>query len=167
MKKNYIITSIALFLVFLSFANCDMFKNKMVIKDGSKVSINYVLKVDGNIVDSSEGKGPLAYTQGSGQIIPGLEKQLVGLKAGDKKIVAVAPAEGYGEKNPDGIRKVARKDFKDPGALKVGAAVNGSVEGEQFRAMVVAMDDKEVTLDFNHPLAGKTLNFEIEVVKVE
>ncbi len=139
----------------------------MVIKEGSKVAINYKLTVDGEVVDSSEGREPLAYTQGSGQIIPGLEKELVGLKAGDKKSVAVAPAEGYGEHNPAAVQKVPRTAFKDADKLKVGSVVGGQVQGQDFEAQVVALDTKEITLDLNHPLAGKTLNFEVEVVSVQ
>jgi len=169
MKKEFF-TSLIVVSIVMCFSNCGLFKKaeeKIVIKESSKVAINYVLKVDGKVVDSSEGGEPLNYTQGSGQIIPGLEKQLVGLKAGEKKNVAVAPAEGYGERNPDAVQKVERNAFKDAQSLNVGSVVGGSVQGQEFQAVVVALDDKEVTLDLNHPLAGKTLDFEIEIVSVQ
>ena len=139
----------------------------MTIKDGSKVSINYRLTVDGVLVDSSDGGGPLTYTQGASDIIPGLESALAGLKAGDKKSVVVAPEEGYGEHDPKAMQKVSRATFQDVDQLEVGMLVSGKSGDEQFQAIVVEMSPTEVTLDFNHPLAGKTLHFEIEITKVE
>ena len=139
----------------------------MVIKEGSKVSIKYKLTVDGNVIDSSDGRDPLAYTQGSGQIIPGLEKQLAGLKVGDKKNVVVDAKDGYGEHNPAALQKVQKNAFKDAEKLKVGSVVGGQVGGQDFEAVVVELDDKFVTLDLNHPLAGKTLNFDVEIVSVQ
>lgn len=156
--------------VLAMIAGCSVFnkaEDKMVIKEGSKVSINYKLTVDGVVMDSSDGREPLTYTQGSSQIIPGLEKQLAGLKAGDKKVVVVEAKEGYGERNPDAVQKVPRTAFKDVDKLKVGSIVGGQVGGQDFDAQVVELDDKSVTLDLNHPLAGKVLNFEIEVVSVQ
>ena len=166
--------STLLYIVISSFTvigvNCSNQQTKettMTIKDGSKVSINYTLKVEGEVVDTSQGREPLQYTQGSGQIIPGLEKELKGLKKGDKKSVTVNPDEGYGRHNPDAIQKVPRDAFKDTKNLKKGDVVGGNVSGQRFQAVVVDMNEKEVTLDLNHPLAGKTLNFDIEIVNVE
>lgn len=139
----------------------------MTIKKGSKVSINYTLKVDGNVVDTSEGKEPLSYTQGSGQIIPGLEKQLEGMKKGDKKNVTVTPQDGYGDRNPNSVQKVSKDAFQNTDKLKLGDVVGGSVSGQKFQAVVTEIGEKEVTLDLNHPLAGKTLNFDVEIVGVE
>jgi FKBP-type peptidyl-prolyl cis-trans isomerase SlyD len=167
MRKTSIVAIISL---LIAVAGCSKFKtteDKMTIKEGSKVSINYKLTVDGVVVDSSDGRGPLTYTQGSGQIIPGLEKQLAGLKAGDKRSVVVEAVEGYGEHNPDAVQKVPRAAFKEADKLKVGSVVGGQVGGQDFEAVVVAVDPKEITLDLNHPLAGKTLNFDVEVVSVE
>lgn len=139
----------------------------MTIKNGSSVSINYTLKVDGNVVDSSEGREPLTYVQGSSQIIPGLEKEMEGLKIGDKKSVTVSPESGYGVRDERLIHRVPAASFKDGGTLKVGDVVNGKVQGETFQAQVTAVSPNEITLDLNHPLAGKTLNFDVEVVAVK
>jgi len=139
----------------------------MVVKDGAKVSFNYTLKMDGKVVDSSEGKPPLTYTQGVGEIVPGLEEQMVGLKVGDKKSIVVTPENAYGEHNPKAMQKVPKTAFKDPKALRVGSIVSGQAQGKEFEAIVASLDDKDVTLDFNHPFAGKTLNFDIEVVSVQ
>jgi FKBP-type peptidyl-prolyl cis-trans isomerase SlyD len=138
-----------------------------MITKGSKVSIHYSLTVEGQVVDSSEGKEPLTFVQGTGQIIPGLDKEIVGLKAGDKKTVVVAPELGYGPRNPDALQKVPPDAFQNSDKIKAGDVVQGNVQGKQFQAVVASIDKDAVTLDLNHPLAGKTLNFEIEIVKVE
>lgn len=140
----------------------------MVITNGSTVSIEYTLTVDGQVVDTSDNRGPLTYKQGSGQIIPGLEKQLTGLKAGEEKSVVVPPAEAYGEIDPGAVQKVPLttlpKDLKlEPG---MALAMQGN-DGQQFPVTVKEVDGEQVTLDLNHPLAGKTLQFQVKVVKVE
>ncbi len=139
----------------------------MAIEDGKKVGIHYTLTVDGQVVDSSAGKDPLTYTQGSMMIIPGLEKEIKNMKVGDKKTVTVTPEEGYGQRDPAAVHKVPRTAFKDVDNMQVGGVITGESQGQKFQAMIVALDDKEVTLDMNHPLAGKTLTFEVELVGVE
>lgn len=139
----------------------------MSVQEGSKVSIHYTLTVDGNVVDSSKSGEPLRYVQGEGQIIPGLEKELSGMKKGDKKEVKISPAEGYGERNENAVQKVGKKMFKEASELKVGGVVRGESGGNPFQAVITALEGDEVTLDFNHPLAGKTLHFDVEVMQVE
>jgi len=139
----------------------------MKIEKGSKVSINYTLTVDGVVVDSSDGGDPLTYTQGAGEIIPGLESALAGLADGDKKSVVVEPAQGYGDHNPDAVQKVPRANFKDASELEAGMLVSGNSGGQEFQAIVAEVTPTEITLDFNHPLAGKALHFEIEIVSVQ
>ena len=138
-----------------------------MIKEGSKVAIDYTLLVDDSVADSSKGRGPLEYVQGAGQIIAGLEKSLAGLKAGDKKSVDVAAKEAYGEINPSARRAVPRLQIQNSDKLRVGDMVGASSDGHHFRAVVSRIDDKEVELDFNHPLAGKNLHFEVEIISVK
>ena len=141
---------------------------KPKIQNGSTVSIHYTLTVDGQVVESSWGKEPLTFVQGSRQVMPGLEEQLAGLKQGDRRQIVVAPEKGYGPVNPQAVQKVPKKSFKDAATLKVGGVVNGQTgDGRPFRAVIVAMDAKDVTLDLNHPLAGKTLQFSVEVMDVK
>ncbi|MDR0646565.1 MAG: peptidylprolyl isomerase [Elusimicrobiota bacterium] len=138
-----------------------------MIKDGSKVAIDYVLTVDGEVADSSKGRSPLEYVAGTGQIIAGLEKALLGLKEGDKKSVLVAAKEAYGEVSPSARRTVPKTSIHNAENLKVGDIVGASSGGNSFRARISRIDDKEIELDFNHPLAGKQLHFEVEVVSVK
>lgn len=142
-----------------------MATNQMITK-GSKVKIQYTLSVEGVIMDSSSKEEPLAYVQGGEQIIPGLEEQLEGMKQGDQKDVTLAPDKGYGSIDPNAYQKVSRKAFQSAEGLKVGDVVTGQLGEHQFQAVVSQMGGEEITLDFNHPLAGKTLRFSIEVVEV-
>ncbi len=137
-----------------------------MIKNGSKVSIHYTLTVDDHVVDSSQGNDPLIYTQGGGDIIPGLEEQLTGLNKGDKKTVTVSPEKGYGEPNPNAVQTVAKTAFQDSKELKARDVVTGHMGDQRFQAIIIAVDNDNVTLDLNHPLAGKTLEFAIEVIDV-
>jgi FKBP-type peptidyl-prolyl cis-trans isomerase 2 len=138
-----------------------------MIKDGSKVAIEYTLTVDGQVSDTSKGRGPLEYEQGSGQIIIGLEKALAGLKPGEKKEVDVESKEAYGEVNPDAKRSVPKSAIQNIDTLKVGDVVGAQSGGQAFRAIISKIGDNEVELDFNHPLAGKKLHFSVEVVSVK
>ena len=137
-----------------------------MIKKESKVTLNYKLTVDGEVVDSSEGKDPFTYNHGEGEIVPGLEEALEGMKEGEKKSISVPPEKGYGEANPDAMQKVPRAAFQGGGELAVGEMVLGQAGGHEFQAKIVALDDEEVTLDLNHPLAGKTLEFQVEIMAV-
>lgn len=128
-----------------------------MIKEGSKVKFDYTLTVDGKVADTSAGRGPLEYTHGAGHIIPGLEEELTGMKVGDKKTVKVAP---------EAIRRVPKEAIGGAEHLKVGDMVGASNEGHTFRAVVKEITDKEVVLDFNHPLAGKDLTFDVEIKEI-
>ncbi len=138
-----------------------------MIQAGSKVSIHYKLTVDGELVDTSEGQDPLAYVQGSGEIIPGLEEELTGLKVGDKKSVSIPPEKGYGPYESEAVQQVPISAFNEADKLKAGDIVSGEMQGQTFRATVVTIDKESVRLDLNHPLAGKTLEFHVEVIGIE
>lgn len=138
----------------------------MIQKD-SKVKINYSLKVDGEIVDSSEGKDPLSFVQGSGQMAPAVEKELEGMGPGDTKVVTLSPEEGFGPRDPKATLKAPRNNFQNAESLEVGTIVTGKSEGKTFHASILSIDEENVVLDLNHPLAGKTLEFNIEIIEVE
>jgi FKBP-type peptidyl-prolyl cis-trans isomerase SlyD len=137
-----------------------------MIAAGSKVSIHYTLTVDGSVVDSSSGREPLQYVQGEGMLVPGIEAGLAGAEAGEKRRVKVAPAEGYGEHQPELLISAPREALAHLADLKVGAVVMGEGPDGPFRALVREIGETEVALDLNHPLAGKTLEFDVEVISV-
>lgn len=138
-----------------------------MIAAGSKVKIHYTLKVNGEIIDSSAGREPLEYQQGQGMLVPGVEAGLEGAKPGDKRKLTIPAKDGYGESDPEMIITAPREAFAQMPDLKVGATVRASGPDGEFRAIVVEIAEAAVRLDLNHPLAGKTLDFDIEVVAVE
>lgn len=140
----------------------------MPITNGKVVLMHYVLKNDdGEMLDSSEGQEPLGYLHGGSNIVPGLEKELEGKKKGDKVSAAVAPAEGYGERDTRGVQKVGRDQFPEEAELEPGMQFMAQNEdGSQFPFWVTDIGDDEVTIDMNHPLAGETLHFDVEIVEV-
>ena len=129
------------------------------------VSMNYTLTdKEGKILDSSNEE-PMEYLQGHSNIIPGLESALEGLKPGDRKQVTIQPADGYGQHNPDLIFSLPLDQFGGE-APQTGMLVQlQSPEGEMM-ATVARIENNQVTLDANHPLAGQVLNFDVEIVKV-
>jgi FKBP-type peptidyl-prolyl cis-trans isomerase SlyD len=137
-----------------------------LIKDGSQVKLHYTLSVDGKVVDSSRGDEPFSYVHGKGQIVSGLEDELGGMAAGDTATAEVPPEKGYGPHRPDAVHKVAKTAFQDPDNLKQGDMVTGQAQGKPFQATVAKVESDEITLDLNHPLAGKTLRFEVEILEV-
>ncbi len=138
-----------------------------MIQNGSKVSLHYTLTVEGEVVDSSVGEEPLVYLHGEGDVLEGFEEATLGLKPGDKKTFQVSPEKGYGPHDPGAIEVLPRSAFPDPEDIEVGQVLSGEIGGQPFQATIVNLTDQEVTLDLNHPLAGKVLDFEIQVVSVE
>lgn len=140
----------------------------MSIQDGKEVTIEYTLKVDGQVVDTSENRAPLTYVHGQGQIIPGLSKALEGLKAGDKKSVTVSPEEGYGEVNPKAFQEVPRAKLASDIEPQVGMNLEANMpDGKKQIMRITEVKDETIVVDMNHPLAGKTLDFDVEVVSVK
>lgn len=131
------------------------------------VGMDYSLKVDGEIVDSSEGSDPIEFIQGCGNIIPGLEKELYGMKIGESKKVVVKASEGYGEYDPDAILTVDKENFPDEIPLEIGVEVAiTNDDGNEMIASIEEIGDKTITLNGNHPLAGKELEFDIKIVSL-
>lgn len=140
---------------------------KQAIQKNSEVEIDYTLIVDGKVEDTSKGRKPLKYTQGVGQVIVGLERALEGRKAGDKISVDIPAKDAYGEFNNEAIRRVPKAAIQNVEQMKVGDIVGASGGGRSFRAKISEITDTEVVLDFNHPLAGKELHFDVEIVSVK
>ncbi|MGB3313836.1 MAG: peptidylprolyl isomerase [Albidovulum sp.] len=138
------------------------------VKTGDTVRIHYRGTLnDGTQFDSSEGRDPLEFTVGSGQIIPGLDKALPGMAVGDKKSVPVVAAEAYGPHNPDASQAVPRDQIPADIPLEIGTALQmRTPDGNAMTVTVAEVTAETVTLDANHPLAGKDLNFDIELVSI-
>jgi FKBP-type peptidyl-prolyl cis-trans isomerase SlyD len=137
----------------------------MTIKENSAVSFHYTLTDDdGQTLDSSAGKDPLAYLHGAGNIIPGLESALEGKAVGDAMVVAVTAAEGYGEVQQELIQEVPRDAFQGVDSIEVGMQFEAQTgQGGSVPVTVTAVTDEVVTVDGNHPLAGKNLNFDVSI----
>jgi FKBP-type peptidyl-prolyl cis-trans isomerase SlyD len=135
------------------------------VADDVVVSIEYTLTVDGNIVDASEENEPLEYLQGYQNIIPGLEKEMVGMKIGESREVTVLPKDGYGEMDPNALIEVPRSEFPKDFEIKPGLELQlQNQDNELLNAVIVDVTPKTVKLDLNHPLAGKELLFRVTVV---
>ena len=143
-------------------------KETNVVKDGSVVSLEYTLSgEDGKTIESNKGKAPIKFTQGSHQIVPGLEKGVAGMKVGEEKRVKVTPEEGYGPVNPQGFQEFPKEKIP-PEGLKVGAVlVAKGPQGQQIPVRIHEIKEKTVVVDLNHPMAGKTLVFDVKVLDVQ
>ena len=138
-------------------------------KAGDTVSMHYTGKLqDGTQFDSSEGRDPLEFQLGGGMIIPGLDAAIAGLAVGDRKSVTIAPEQAYGPRNPEQIQAVPRDQFPDHIPTEPGTQLQMQTpDGQTVPVMVADANDTEVTLDANHPLAGKDLTFAIEMVEIK
>jgi FKBP-type peptidyl-prolyl cis-trans isomerase SlyD len=142
-------------------------KNKSAAAENMVVTIEYTLTVDGEVLDSSKEEGALPYLHGHSNIVPGLEKAITGMKAGEKKKVVVDPEGGYGEFDAEAVLLMERDDFPDEIPLNEGIELEMvNEEGEVILATIVDVAGESVRLDTNHPLAGKDLHFDIEVIEV-
>ena len=137
-----------------------------MIQNGSTIEVHYTGRLtDGEVFDSSEGRQPLSFTMGTGQIIPGFENALVGKNIGDKVTINIQPSEAYGEYREDLIVKVPSEQM--PGPVEVGMTLQAQAEnGMPLNVMVKEVHNDHVIIDGNHPLSGKELIFDIEVVSV-
>jgi FKBP-type peptidyl-prolyl cis-trans isomerase 2 len=138
-----------------------------MIQNGSTVDVHYTGRLtDGEVFDSSEGKEPLSFTVGTGQIIPGFENAIIGKNVGDKVTVNISPAEAYGEIREDLYVKVTNEQL--PGPVEVGQSLQAQGEnGTPINVLVKEVNEDHVIIDVNHPLAGKKLIFDIEVVSIQ
>lgn len=139
----------------------------MEISNDTVVFIHYTLKDNsGEVLDSSDGKEPMAFLQGRQNIIPGLEKELEGKSTGDKLDVSIPPLEAYGERSDEMTKVVSLNEFEQKDMVKVGIQFEMQSDHGSHVATVTKVEKEDVTLDLNHPLAGETLNFTVEVMDV-
>lgn len=137
-------------------------------KQGNSVKVHYTGKLDdGTVFDSSVGREPLDFTVGAGQLIAGFDEAVVGMAVGEKKTVRIAAEQAYGPHNPEMTLQVPRSDLPADIQPELGMQLEASQEGGHSMVVtVVEVTDESVTFDANHPLAGKALTFEIEVVEL-
>ena len=139
----------------------------MQIGTDSVVSIHYTLKDEtGEVLDASEGREPLDYIHGSGQIIPGLENALEGKSQGEELSVVIEPENGYGTRDESLVHEVPKSEFETPDEIEVGMQFRVGDEGGTVIMVVAGVGDEIVTLDGNHPLAGVTLSFDVSIADV-
>ena len=138
-----------------------------MIKKGSVVSFEYTVSDEtGEVLESNKGKEPVTYTHGQHEIIPGLEKGISGMEVNEEKNIRVQPEEAYGPVDPEGFKEVPKTDIP-AAALKSGTALGArGPKGEDLVIHVRDVKEETVILDFNHPLAGKTLNFDVKVLDI-
>lgn len=136
-----------------------------MIEKGSKVKVHYTGKLEDNeVFDSSTGKEPLEFTVGEGQLIPGFENGVMGLNTGDKKTIELVPEEAYGQIREDLINDVPKENL--PEGVQVGQSLQAQTEQGPVRVTVVELNETVGKVDANHPLAGKKLIFDLEVMEV-
>jgi FKBP-type peptidyl-prolyl cis-trans isomerase SlyD len=137
------------------------------VQDGKVVSMDYTLRVDGEVLDSSEGQQPLEFLAGRGNIIPGLEREMMGMKIGESKDIVVPPAEGYGDFNEEDYMDIERKEFPKDMPMEEGIEMHVTdSDGLERYARIDSIEGDLVRLNFNHPLAGMELDFKVKVVGV-
>ena len=140
------------------------------IEEGNSVTLHYVGTLeDGTQFDSSRDRGePISFVVGGGQMISGFDQNVRGMELGETKTFTISPEEGYGQSDPEAIQEVAKEQFPDGFEPDNGILVRGVNENnEEIVAVVLEHTEDTVTLDFNHPLAGKNLVFEVEIVEIE
>ena len=133
----------------------------------TQVTLHFAIKLDnGNVVDSTFDKQPATFTVGDGSLLPGFEQALYGLKAGDKRSLSIGPEQGFGQGNPQNIQVMPRAQFADMELSEGLLIIFNDAANAELPGVVKAFDANQVTIDFNHPLAGKDLTFDVEIIDV-
>ena len=141
----------------------------LMISEGTRVTLNFALVLDdGSEVDSNFEKEPASFDVGDGSLLPGFERALFGLKSGDKATLEILPEEGFGQPNDINLQRIKRDQFDADSELEEGMVFSfADAAGGELPGVVKAFDADEVTVDFNHPLAGRTLSFRVAIHNVE
>ncbi|MBD2835733.1 FKBP-type peptidyl-prolyl cis-trans isomerase [Pseudomonas sp. JM0905a] len=133
-----------------------------------EVTLHFAIKLDnGDVVDSTFEKNPATFKVGDGNLLPGFESVLFGLKSGDKRVLAIEPEQGFGQPNPQNVQVMPRGNFQDMELSEGLLIIFNDAANAELPGVVKMVDDTHVTVDFNHPLAGKPLSFEVEILSVK
>lgn len=132
-----------------------------------EVTLHFALKLEnGDVVDSTFDKQPATFKVGDGSLLPGFEAALYGFKAGDKRSLQVAPENAFGQPNPQNVQVMPRSQFEGMELSEGLLIIFNDAANAELPGVVKAFDEQQVTIDFNHPLAGKTLSFDVEIIEV-
>ena len=142
--------------------------NELVITSNSQVTLHFSLTLnDGSVVDSTFDKQPATFVMGDGSLLPGFEKLLLGLQSGDKKSFVIKPEQGFGMPNPNNVQSFKRSQFAEDMPLKPGVIISFADAGKaELPGMVKEIFDDTVVVDFNHPLAGRDIQFQVEIIAI-
>lgn len=133
-----------------------------------EVTLHFALRLEnGEVVDSTFDKKPATFKVGDGNLLPGFEQQLYGFKAGDKRTLQVAPEQGFGQHNPQNVQVMPRSQFEGMELSEGLLVIFNDAANSELPGVVKTFDERQVTVDFNHPLAGKALTFEVEIIEVK
>ncbi len=141
--------------------------NELRIAQGSQVTLHFAIKLEnGDVVDSTFDKQPASFTVGDGSLLPGFEMALYGLKCGDQRSLPITPDQGFGQSNPQNVQVMPRSAFAAMELSEGLLVIFNDAANAELPGVVKAFDETHVTVDFNHPLAGKNLTFDVEIIEV-
>lgn len=139
------------------------------IEPNMRVTLNFSLALEtGEEVDSNFGQEPVSFVMGDGSLLPGFERRLIGMRAGDEAEFRIPPDEGFGDPQDDNIQEIPRREFDADSPLEPGMLFSfADAAGGEVPGMIAAVDEESVTVDFNHPLSGRTIHFRVRIARVE
>jgi FKBP-type peptidyl-prolyl cis-trans isomerase SlpA len=142
---------------------------KVPVSEGTRVYLNFSVSLeDGAEVDSNFGGDPVDFAIGDGSLLPGFERRLFGMNAGERQMFRVPAEDAFGQPNDNNVQQLPRDQFEDDIDLEIGLVFSfADAAGGELPGMIIAFDEQEVTVDFNHPLAGRTILFDVQVHRVE
>jgi len=139
------------------------------VSEGTRVYLNFSVSLeDGSEVDTNFGGDPVDFVIGDGSLLPGFERRLFGMSAGERQMFTVLPEDAFGQPNDNNVQYLPRDQFDDDIELEIGLVFSfADASGGELPGMIIAFDEKDVTVDFNHPLSGRTILFDVLVHRVE
>ena len=142
---------------------------ELAIGPGTKITLHFALQLDnGDMVDSNFERDPATFTVGDGNLLPGFEKALFGMMEGEHKTLVIKPEDGFGQRNPNNIQEIARSQFSPDLELSEGLMLSfADAQKTELPGVVQRFDDEVVVVDFNHPVAGRDILFEVAILKIE
>jgi FKBP-type peptidyl-prolyl cis-trans isomerase SlpA len=144
-------------------------KSLVPVSEGTRVFLNFSISLeDGSEVDTNFGGEPVDFAIGDGSLLPGFERLIFGMSAGERQMFTVTPENAFGQPNDNNVQYLPRDQFEDDIELEIGLVFSfADASGDELPGMIIAFDDNEVTVDFNHPLSGRTILFDVLIHRVE